>query len=248
MMQSSSNIPPDSIKIKGKQNCFLKFVRGNHSSNIFTLKKEFLKPNQFDSSFFECSPQKNRRFHSLTVMPLLGTAWSRSERGGICSPYHALQFWNTRKSDSQLSENKPGDCAENDSAQSAENIILRRRHEIDRVRGLCGCIVVCVFGHGCPLLAVFVGFELKMRRGIVPCLGLDVFCCARNELDSGEYFGLTTVKTECSVQREVGMIHALRGVFLDGFGKRVQKTPTCRFRELLVRGSLELAIDRKDVA
>ena len=73
-------------------------------------------------------------------------------------------------------------------------------------------------------------------------------CFCFFECDSGEERGLTTIQTEGPVHGEVAVIHALRRVFLDGFRKRVQETPSCRFLELLMRGLLELAIDRKDVA
>ena len=43
------------------------------------------------------------------------------------------------------------------------------------------------------------------------------------------------------------MIHTLRRVFLDGFGKRVHQAPACRFLELDMRRMLELAVNRKDV-
>ena len=44
------------------------------------------------------------------------------------------------------------------------------------------------------------------------------------------------------------MIDTLRRILLDGFRQRVHQTPTGRFSELLVRGRLELAKRREDVA
>ena len=61
------------------------------------------------------------------------------------------QLRQTREADSELTEDETGKDRADDPAESAEDVVLRhgllRRHDVDRIRVLSGCIVVSVFGH-----------------------------------------------------------------------------------------------------
>ena len=65
---------------------------------------------------------------------------------------------------------------------------------------------------------------------------------------SGEDRSLSAIQSERPIQGKVTVIHALRGIFLDDLRKRVHQAPASRFREHLMRGRLELTVDRQDVA
>ena len=166
------------------------------------------------------------------ILSILGAG----NNGGInietfppCSDFEVVgQF------DTELTEDNSGSNCYNNPSDPFPGIGVLRRNE-----AVCG-----VEHDGFPSYRICVCLEC----GGSTMLPSRLNCFVQLELVSGKDRRLTSVQAEGPVQREVGMIHALRRVFLDGFRKCVQETPSCRFFELDMRGILELAIDRKDVA
>ena len=151
-----------------------------------------------------------------TTLSILGAGNNGGINIEIFPPYSDFEV--VGQFDTELTEDNSGSNCYNNPSDPFPGIGVLRRNE-----------AVCGVEHDWfPSYRICVCLECDGSMVLPP--RLSCFCFV--ECDSGEDCRLTTVQTEGSVQREVGMIHTLRRVFLDGFRKRVQETPACRFLEL----------------